>query len=125
MTFVPQPHSCPDCDEPMPLTFIETSGLGSWKTGDGYNTEPDTAHYVCFPCAKAWKQRLSGPLTPDVVGEIAFFTCKDTDCGAPLAVTHVSLVPTEVELTCSRGHVFSVEVGDDDALVLVPRAETP
>jgi hypothetical protein len=120
MPHLPAP-TCPDCDEPLPFAFMDTSGLGAWKLGDGYNTTPDTAHYVCFLCAKAWKQRLSGPLTPDVVGELAFFTCREPECGASLVVTHESLVPTEVELTCASGHRFGVRPGDDEGLALEPR----
>ena len=76
---------CPDCDDPLVFAFMDTAGVGAWKRGDGFNTTADTAHYICFSCAKAWKQRLSGPLTPDVLGDLAFFTCKQPDCGATLS----------------------------------------
>lgn len=111
-------HACPDCDEPLPFAFTEASGLGAWKTGDGYNTTPDTNHYVCFPCGKAWKQRLNGPLTADVVGDLVFFSCRKPDCGSALTVTHESLVPTEIQLTCGHGHQFIVLASDDGGLVL-------
>ena len=38
-------------------------------------------------------------LTPDVVGDLAFFTCRRENCGARLAVTHEEAEPTGVELT--------------------------
>jgi hypothetical protein len=116
--FMPQDAACPECDEPMPFTFSETSGLGGWKRGEGVNTTPDVAHYVCFFCAKAWKRRLSGPLTPDVVGDLAFFSCRDLDCGARLTISHESAVPTEVELTCQQGHRYGVAWTEDGGLTL-------
>lgn len=105
--------TCPDCDEPLAFAFHDTSGVGAWKRGDGFNTTPDTAHYICFPCAKAWKQRLSGPLTPDVLGDLAFFTCQNTDCGAKLSITHASATPTETELACAQGHRYRIEATDE------------
>ncbi|MEZ5316891.1 MAG: hypothetical protein R2752_05770 [Vicinamibacterales bacterium] len=119
---VHQAHDCPGCDEPLAFTFSETSGLGGWKTGDGYNLTPDTAHYVCFACAKSWKQRLTGPLTDDVVGDLAFFSCRVPGCGASLAVTHASAVPTEVELACGEGHRYAVTLTDEGGLILADRA---
>lgn len=113
MTLDTSPRVCPDCDEPVPFTFIDTAGVGAWKLGDGFNTTPDTVHFVCFPCGKAWKQRLDGPLTPDVVGDIAFFTCRHADCGMTLVVTRESATPTSVELACAHGH-RSVVVGTED-----------
>jgi hypothetical protein len=107
---------CPDCGDPLAYTFTDTAGVGAWKLGDGFNTTPDTRHYVCFPCAKAWKQRLSGPLTPDIVGDIAFFSCRNADCGARMSVTHASVDPTEVQLTCQKGHRYGVQRTDDDGL---------
>ena len=121
MTDVP---TCPDCDEPLPFAFSDTAGVGAWKRGDGFNTTPDTAHYVCFPCAKAWKQRLSGPLTPDIVGDLAFFTCRQADCGERLTVTKESLVPTAVELACPRGHVYAVVATDEPGLTLAENPES-
>lgn len=102
------PLTCPDCDDPLALAFHSTSGTGAHKRGDSFNTTPDTTHYLCFPCGRAWKQRLSGPLTPDVVGELSFFTCRDHACGAAMTVTHESPVVTEVRLTCSQGHRYVV-----------------
>src|SRR5262245_14444339 len=67
--------TCPDCDEPLVFTFRDTSGVGAHKRGDNFNTIPDTDHFICFSCASAWKQRLSGNLTPDIVGDLAFFVC--------------------------------------------------
>jgi len=110
--------TCPDCDEPLAFTFWDTAGVGAWKQGDGFNTTPDTAHYVCFLCAKAWKQRLDGPLTPDVVGDLAFFSCREQDCGASISVTKESPTPTEIELACQNGHRFKVAPGPDGGLVL-------
>ena len=104
---------CPDCDDPLVFAFGSTSGVGAHKRGDHYNTTPDTSHYLCFPCALAWKQRLSGPLTPDVVGALAFFLCRDHTCGAPMTVTRESATPTDVELTCEHGHRYSVTTLDD------------
>jgi hypothetical protein len=105
----PARYTCPDCDEPVVYAFHDTSGVGAWKRGDGFNTTPDTAHYICFLCAKAWKQRLDGPLTPDIVGDLAFFSCQNTDCGAKLAITHESDVPTDIQLACAAGHRYRVE----------------
>jgi hypothetical protein len=107
------PHICPDCDEPLVFAFHDTSGLGAQKRGDAYNTTPDSEHYICFPCAKAWKQRLSGPLTPDVVGDLAFFSCRNLDCGGRLTVTRESDTPTEIELSCTKGHRYRVAAADD------------
>jgi hypothetical protein len=118
MTAMPA-ATCPDCDDPTPFAFMDTSGVGAWKLGDGFNTTPDTAHYVCFACAKAWKQRLSGPLTPDIVGDLAFFTCRRSGCDQALAVTRESAVPTDIELACPQGHRHAVKPGDGDGLVLV------
>jgi hypothetical protein len=109
---------CPDCDEPLAYAFHDTSGVGAWKLGDGFNTTPDTAHYICFPCAKAWKQRLDGPFTPDIVGDLAFFTCRATDCGRPLSVSRESAMPLEIELSCPAGHVYSVVAGVGEGLQL-------
>lgn len=110
---------CPDCDEPLAFTYRDTSGVGAHKRGDHYNTTPDTDHYICFPCAAAWKQRLDGPLTPDVVGDLAFFTCRVADCGERLGVTHESTTPADVRLTCPRGHQHVVAAGDGGGLVVV------
>ena len=112
-------RSCPDCDEPLAFAFWDTAGLGAWKQGDGFNTTPDTAHYVCFLCAKAWKQRLDGPLTPDQIGEINFFTCKAPDCGGRLTVTKESALATEIELACPAGHQFRVSRVETGELTLV------
>jgi hypothetical protein len=119
MTDGPGPLTCPDCDEPLAFAFGSTSGTGAHKRGDNFNTTPDTAHYLCFPCGRAWKQRLSGPLTPDVVGELSFFTCSRHDCGAAMATTRESVTPTEVELTCARGHRYRVGTSDE-GLTVVP-----
>jgi hypothetical protein len=116
----PPPRECPDCGEPLAYTFTDTAGVGAWKLGDGFNTTPDTTHYVCFPCAKAWKQRLTGPLTPDVVGDIAFFACRHEKCGSRLAVTHEAPIPTDIELACARGHHFRVTATEDGGLTLSP-----
>jgi len=121
-TILGRPLNCPDCDEPLAFTFGETSGLSGWKRGDGMNLTPDTAHYVCFPCRKAWKQRLDGPLTQDIVGDLAFFNCRRPDCGEALDMTHESLVPTEVEMVCKAGHRFGVEPTDEGGLTLAERA---
>lgn len=110
--------TCPDCDEPIILAFHDTAGVGAWKQGDGFNTTPDTAHYLCFPCGRAWKQRLNGPLTPDVLGDLAFFCCREQDCGAQLVVTHESVVVTDVELACPNGHAFRVARGAGEELTL-------
>ena len=110
---------CPDCEELLHYAFHDTSGVGAWKLGGGFATTPDSAHYVCFYCAKAWKQRLDGPLTPDMIGEINFFTCKTPDCGRRLIVTKESPVATEIELTCDGGHRFVVARSDDGELSLV------
>lgn len=111
-------RTCPDCDEPLTFAFESTSGTGAHKRGDHFNTTPDTAHYLCFPCGRAWKQRLSGPLTADLVGELSFFTCRDYACGAPMTVTRESATPTDVELTCAQGHRYRVEA-DEGGLALV------
>jgi hypothetical protein len=113
-----RPLECPDCGDPLAYTFTDTAGVGAWKRGEGYNTTPDTAHYVCFPCAKAWKQRQDGPLTPDPIGDLVFFSCKDGQCGAPLMVTRESSTATEVELMCPNGHYYRVAATDDGGLTL-------
>ena len=110
---------CPDCDDPLVFAFQETSGLGAWKLGDGFNTTPDTDHYICFACAKAWKQRLSGPLTQDVVGDLAFFSCRHTDCGRSLTRRGDALPPDDVVLACTAGHIYVVQGSTDGGLVLV------
>jgi hypothetical protein len=110
--------TCPDCDEPLAYAFHDTSGVGAQKRGDGYNTTPDTAHYICFPCTKAWKQRLNGPLTPDIVGDLAFFSCRNAECGARLTISRESATPTEIELECGEGHRYKVRSGDGDGLML-------
>ena len=112
---------CPDCDELLVFAFWDTAGVGAWKQGDGFNTTADTGHYICFPCAKAWKQRLDGPLTPDIVGDLAFFNCREQDCGAPLAVTRESSTPSEIELACANGHEFRIADGPDGGIVLAGR----
>jgi hypothetical protein len=111
-------RTCPDCDETVAFTFMDTSGVGAQKRGDGYNTTPDTAHYICFPFRKTWKQRAGGPLTPDIVGEIAFFSCRQDGCGAPLAVSRESAIPTEIELACGNGHRYGVVATGDGGLRL-------
>lgn len=116
---MPEPRPCPDCDDPMPFAFRDTSGVGAYKLGDGFNTTPDTAHYVCFPCGKAWKQRLDGPLTPDIVGELAFFSCRREGCGRTLSATAESMDPIGRELACPEGHRHVVDAGDGDGLVLM------
>jgi hypothetical protein len=113
---------CPDCGDPLAFAFTDASGVGAHKRGDNFNTTPDTDHYVCFPCGKAWKQRLSGPFTPDVVGDLAFFSCRQPACGARLAVTRESATPTALELACSRGHRYAIQSSPDGSLTLADRA---
>jgi hypothetical protein len=108
---------CPECDEKLVFAFRSTSGLGAQKQGDAYNTSPDTAHYLCFLCLKAWKQRLDGPLTPDVVGDLSFFSCREADCGGRLDVTNDVQSPPEIEMACSKGHRYRVQA-DGEGLVL-------
>ena len=115
-------RECPDCGDPLAFTFMDTAGVGAWKLGDGFNTTPDTRHYVCFACAKAWKQRLSGPLTPDVVGDLAFFSCRQPGCGAPLTVTGDPADLATVELACRDGHRYGVQPSDDGGLTLAESA---
>jgi hypothetical protein len=100
---------------------MDTAGVGAWKRGDGFNATPDTTHYVCFACLQAWKQRLDGPLTHDVVGDLAFFSCRRDDCGAPLSIARESPTPTGVELACPHGHRYAVRAGDAGGLVLAER----
>ncbi len=114
--------TCPDCDEGIAFAFMDTAGVGAWKRGEGHNAAPDTTHYVCFGCLQAWKQRLGGPLTHDTIGDLAFFTCRRSDCGAPLAITRESTTPTEVELACPKGHRYAVQSGDGDGLILAELA---
>ena len=104
---------CPDCGDPLSFAFLDTSGVGAHKRGDHFNTTPDTRHYVCWGCAKAWKQRLTGPLTPDVVGDLALFTCREPACGRPLTVTASSTPPAAVALVCAGGHQHAVRAGED------------
>jgi hypothetical protein len=121
MTTLAPLHNCPDCDEALAFTFSETSGLSAWKRGDAVNLIVDTLHYVCFLCAKTWKQRLDGPLTQDVVGDIVFFSCGQPDCGRPIRVTHESLTPTEVELACEAGHRYGVQLTEEGGLTLLAK----
>ena len=109
---------CPDCDDPIPYTFTDTAGVGAWKLGDGFNTTPDTLHYVCLPCGKAWKQRLDGPLTPDIIGNLAFFSCRHPDCGATLGVSGEPATPAGAQLLCTNGHRFVVVETEDGGLTL-------
>jgi hypothetical protein len=109
---------CPDCGDPVVYAFTDTSGVGAWKRGEGYNTTPDSRHYLCFPCEKAWKQRLDGPLTPDIVGDMAFFSCRDRDCSGRLTVINAALEPTAVELDCGRGHRYAVRRSETGELTL-------
>lgn len=112
--------SCPDCDEPLAFTYRDTSGVGAHKRGDHYNTTPDTDHYICFPpVRRPGSSDSTGPLTPDVVGDLAFFTCRVADCGERLGVTHESTTPADVRLTCPRGHQHEVAAGDGGGLVVV------
>jgi hypothetical protein len=115
--------TCPDCDEPLAFTYLDTSGVGAHKRGDNYNVVPDTRHYVCFPCEKAWKQRLDGPLTPDIVGDLAFFTCRESECGRRLTVRVDGPTVTDVELGCEGGHRFLVRSDGHDGLLIEPRPQ--
>jgi hypothetical protein len=108
---------CPDCDEPLAYAFGSTSGVGAHKRGDSFNTTADTRHFVCLPCGKAWKQRLTGPLTTDVVGELAFFTCRDHTCGAAMHVSRESPTAVGTELTCGQGHRHVVTALEDGLTV--------
>jgi hypothetical protein len=108
-------HLCPDCDEPLTFAFLDTSGVGAHKRGDRFNTTPDTRHYLCFPCTKAWKQRLDGPLTADVVGDLAFFTCREVECGRQLEVTSPLDGRTPVELACPLGHRYVVRPSEESS----------
>jgi len=100
------------------FAFRDTSGVGAHKRGDSFNTVPDTDHFVCFPCLKAWKQRLSGPLTPDVVGDLAFFSCRTAGCGARLELAG-EFAPSEGgELVCARGHRHKVQPSGDGGIVI-------
>jgi hypothetical protein len=113
--------NCPDCDDPLVFAFLDTSGVGAHKRGDHFNTTPDTSHYLCLPCLKAWKQRLSGPLTPDIVGDLAFFTCRRPECGGRLEMTRESAVATEVELGCAHGHRYGLVSAEGGGLTLAER----
>jgi hypothetical protein len=116
------PHPCPDCDEPLVFAFRDTSGTGAHKRGDAFNTVPDTDHYVCFVCLKAWKQRLDGRLTPDLVGDLAFFACRVEDCGRRLEPAGKQIADAAVErpfeLQCAHGHRFELRRSQDGSLVL-------
>lgn len=115
-------HSCPDCDEPLTFAFRDTSGTGAHKRGDSFNTVPDTDHYVCLLCLKAWKQRLDGRLTPDVVGDLALFSCRVADCSRRLELAEKqngeNPVGAVLELQCTAGHRFEIRRSDDGSLVL-------
>jgi hypothetical protein len=109
---VTESRECPDCGDALVFAFIDTAGVGAHKRGDSFNTTPDTTHYACLSCAKAWKQRLTGPLTPDIVGELALFTCKHQDCGRPLTNANEmneATEPSAVELSCPSGHRFRIQ----------------
>ena len=116
-------HLCPDCDDPLAFAFRDTSGVGAHKRGDNYNTVPDTDHYLCLGCAKAWKQRLDGPLTPDVVGDLAFFTCRHTNCGRSLEVVTVVVPGAGTTLACVESHAHVIrELGGELTLAVVEHA---
>ncbi len=117
-------RTCPACDDPIVFTFSEASGLGAWKQGQAMNVTPDTNHYVCFPCARAWKQRLDGPLTEDIVGDLAFFYCRATGCGERMIVTRISADPTGVEIGCSRGHRYGMVRTDEGGLAVEDAAQS-
>jgi hypothetical protein len=91
--------TCPACGDPIPFAFNDAGGVGAYKRGEGFNNTPDTAHYVCFPCGKCWKQRLDG-------------------CGTAMLVTRESATPVEVELTCMQSHRYAVRPADDGGLQL-------
>ncbi len=113
----PRAHDCPDCEDPLVFAFLDTSGVGAHKRGDRFNTTPDTRHYVCWSCAKAWKQRLDGPPRPDVVGDLALLTCREPECGRPLTLGHGSAPPSPVALVCASGHQHVVRALDDGLTV--------
>jgi hypothetical protein len=117
VTGAPHGFECPDCGDPLVFAFLDTSGVGAHKRGDHFNTVPDTRHYVCWACAKAWKQRLEGPLTPDVVGDLALFTCRAPECGRPLTRTEGALPAARVELSCASGHRHAARLADDGLTV--------
>jgi hypothetical protein len=114
--------TCPDCDEPLVFAFRDASGVGAHKRGDAFNTTPDTAHYLCLLCLEAWKQRLDGPLTPDVVGDLAFFSCRRPECGARLEVVREADSPAALELGCAGGHRYGFASTEDGGLRLEERA---
>jgi len=117
-------RECSDCGDPLVFAFIDTAGVGATKRGDHYNTTPDTTHYACFPCGKAWKQRLNGPLTPDIVGELALFTCKHADCGRPLTMTNDATEPSAVRLGCASGHECAVRQDEHGLTIADARSAT-
>jgi hypothetical protein len=113
--------TCPDCDEPLTFAYRDTSGVGAHKRGDQFNTTPDTDHYLCFDCPKAWKQRLGGPLTPDVVGDLAFFTCRRAECGRRLDVASRTASGAGTELLCEGGHRYVVRQAEGGELMVGDR----
>jgi hypothetical protein len=56
-----------------------------------------------------------------MIGDITFFTCRRDDCGAPMTVTRHATVPTQVELACGNGHLFSVQPTAEGGLILRDR----
>lgn len=109
---------CPDCDDPLVFAYRDTSGVGAHKRGDNFNTTPDTDHFLCLLCTKAWKRRLDGPLTPDVVGDLAFFTCRNVECGRPMEVVALVDAGPGTELACASGHRVVIRAADDGSLMV-------
>jgi hypothetical protein len=58
-------------------------------------------------------------LTPDIVGTLAFFTCKHHDCARQLDVTRASSESEDDSLVCAAGHHFTLRTIAEGSLTLV------
>ena len=58
-----EPAVCPDCDEPVVYAFHDTSGVGAWKLGDGFNTSGHV-RYGEESISDTWIRGLTPSMAP-------------------------------------------------------------
>ena len=110
--------TCPDCDEPLVLTFQIRAALAPTSAATTSTPRPTPITSCALHAGRPGSSGCRAPVTPDVVGDLAFFVCRRADCGGRLVITHESLVPTDIELTCPRGHGYIVVAADGGGLML-------